>query len=107
MVTAHSIEIDLNTLMMLVNEIAKEDPLDYGDLAVDEMALRHSCCLGALNILQNAATFKAEDLMYVLLSSIAKLIEENVLLHAQNIERGAQIRNDLVIQILNRAKRNN
>jgi len=105
MATTHQIEIDLNTLVMLVNEVAKEDPLDYGDLAVDEMALRHSCCLGALNILQNAAMFKAEDLIYVLLSSMAKLIEENVLLHTQNVERGEQIRSELVLNILERAKK--
>lgn len=105
MATPHQVEIDLNTLVMLVNEVAKEDPLDYGDLPVDEMALRHSCCLGALTILQNAAMFKAEDLLYVLLSSMAKLIEENVLLHAQSVEKGEQIRSELVVQILNRAKK--
>ena len=32
MATTHQVEIDLNTLVMLVNEVAKEDPLDYGDL---------------------------------------------------------------------------
>ncbi|MFN7505701.1 MAG: hypothetical protein ACK5Q1_09080, partial [Limnobacter sp.] len=64
-----------------------------------------SFCLGAMTILQNAAMFKAEDLIYVLLSSMAKLIEENVLLHAQNVERGEQIRSELVVQILERAKK--
>ena len=105
MATTHQIEIDLNTLVMLVNEVAKEDPLDYGDLPVEEMALRQSCCLGALNILQNASMFKAEDLIYVLLSSMSKLIEENVLLHAKNVERGEKIRSELVVQILDRAKK--
>lgn len=105
MATTHHVEIDLNTLVLLVNEVAKEDPLDYGDLQVDEMALRHSCCLGAMNILQHASMFKAEDLLYVLLSSMAKLIEENVLLHAQNVERGERIRSELVVQILERARK--
>jgi hypothetical protein len=36
---------------------------------------------------------------------MAKLIEENVLLHAQNVERGEQIRSELVVQILDRAKK--
>lgn len=105
MATTHQIEIDLNTLVMLVNEVALEDPMDYGDLPVDEMALRQSCCLGALDILQNAAMFKAEDLIYVLLSSMAKLIEENVLLHAQIAERGEDIRSGMVQDILDRAKK--
>lgn len=104
MSTTHQVEIDLNTLMLLVNEVVKEDPLDYADLAVDEHALRQACCIGALSILQDASTFKAEDLIYVLLSSIAKLIEENVLLHAQNIERGEKVRNEIVQDILNRAR---
>lgn len=104
MPTTHHVEIDLDILVMLVNEVAQEDPLDYGHLPVDEMALRHSCCLGAMNILKNAAMFKAEDLVYVLLSSMAKLIEENVLLHAQNIEHGEQIRSELVRHILLKAK---
>ncbi|WP_370263067.1 hypothetical protein [Limnobacter sp.] len=105
MSTTHQVEIDLNTLMMLVNEVVKEDPLDYADLPVDEQALRQACCIGALSILQDASTFKAEDLIYVLLSSIAKLIEENVLLHAQNMERGERIRSEVVQGILARAMR--
>ena len=44
-------------------------------------------------------------LIYVLLSSMAKLIEENVLLHTQNVERGEQIRSELVLNILERAKK--
>lgn len=105
MAETHRVEIDLNVLMRLVGEVAAEDPLDYADLPVDEAALRQACCQGALNILQHAASFNAEDLIYVLLSAMAKLIEENVLLQAQNLERGAQVRGELVAQILERAKR--
>ncbi|MFN4328511.1 MAG: hypothetical protein ACK4FF_06515 [Limnobacter sp.] len=101
----HRVSIDLETLMALVNEVAREDPLDYADLPVDEAALRQACCLGALNILQHASEFKAEEVLYVLLSAMAKLIEENVLLHAQHIEKGAQIHSNLVRDVLERAKK--
>lgn len=101
--TQHHVEIDLNTLLELVNEVAKEDPLDYGNLPVDERVLRRTCCMGALHILEHAANFKADELMYVMLSAMAKLIEENVLLHAQSVERGEKIRSEMVQQILNKA----
>lgn len=101
----HQVSIDLNTLLALVSEVAKEDPIDYADFAVDENTLRQACCLGALNILQHASQFKAEELIYVLLSSMAKLIEENVILQAQNIERGSAVRSELVQQILEKAKK--
>lgn len=101
----HHIQIDLQTLISLVQEVEKEDPIDYGSLPIDENELRQACCAGALNILQSAALFEAEDVLYVLLCSMAKLLEENVMLHAQNLERGEQVRNYMVKQILDKAKR--
>ncbi|MDH4395357.1 MAG: hypothetical protein QE278_06745 [Limnobacter sp.] len=102
---AHHVQIDLQTLITLVQEVEREDPIDYGSLPIDEAELRQACCAGALNILQSAALFEAEDVLYVLLSSMAKLLEENVLLHAQNLERGEGINNYMVKQILEHAKR--
>ena len=101
----HHIQIALQTLISLVQEVEKEDPIDYGSLPIDENELRQACCAGALNILQSAALFEAEDVLYVLLCSMAKLLEENVMLHAQNLERGEQVRNYMVKQILDKAKR--
>ena len=101
----HQVQIDLQTLMLLVQEVEKEDPIDYGSLPIDEGELRQACCAGALNILQSAALFDAEDVLYVLLCSMAKLLEENVLLHAQNLQRGEQVSNFMVNQILERARK--
>lgn len=104
MPTTQHVQIDLDTLVSLVTEVVREDPIDYGHCAVDEEALRRACCSGALRILQNAAMHDAEDVLYVLLSAMAKLLEENVVLHAQNQERGQAIQNGLVQDILNRAR---
>lgn len=101
----HHVQIDLKTLISLVQEVEKEDPIDYGSLPIDENELRQACCAGALNILQSASLFEAEDVLYVLLCSMAKLLEENVMLHAQNLERGEQVRNYMVKQILEKARR--
>lgn len=101
----HHVQIDLQTLISLVKEVEREDPIDYGSLPIDENELRQACCAGALNVLQSAALFEAEDVLYVLLCSMAKLLEENVLLHTQNLERGQQIGNVMVKQILERARR--
>jgi hypothetical protein len=105
MADARQVHIDLQTLISLVQEVEKEDPIDYGSLPIDETELRHACCAGALNILQSAALFEAEDVLYVLLCSMSKLLEENVMLHAQNLERGEVVNNFMVKQILERAKR--
>lgn len=102
---SHHVQIDLQTLISLVREVEREDPIDYGSLPVDEGELRQACCAGVLNILQSAALFDAEDVIYVLLCSMAKLLEENVMLHAQNLERGEQITNYMVKQILERVRR--
>lgn len=101
----HQVQIDLQTLISLVQEVEKEDPIDYGSLPIDEDELRQACCAGALNILQSAALFDAEDVLYVLLCSMAKLLEENVLLHAQNLQRGKQVSNFMVNQILEKARK--
>ncbi len=102
---SHHVQIDLQTLITLVQEVEKEDPIDYGSFPIDETELRKACCMGALNILQSAALFEAEDVLYVLLCSMAKLLEENVMLHAHNLERGEQVDNYMVKQILDRARR--
>lgn len=101
--TTHDIAIDLPTLIDLVSEVVKMDPIDYGNLAVDENKLRETCCLASLNMLAAANGFSAEDSIYVLMTSLAKLLEENVVLHAHNLKQGEQIQNSLVKQILDRA----
>lgn len=103
--TIHAIEVDLPTLMELVTEVVKMDPIDYGDLSIDEAKLRETCCLAALQVLSTASNFNAQDAMYVMVTSLAKMLEENVILHAHQLKHGEEIQNSMVRQILNKVSK--
>ncbi len=93
--TTHHVAVDLNTLMNVVDELCSNDPPDYADLPIDETELRQACCEGALRVLQHAAELKADEFVYMMLGAITKLLEENALLYAKQMQRAGLNQEDL------------
>jgi hypothetical protein len=74
-------------LELLMQEVEKEDPIDFADLPFEEDELRglianHLCDMaGAMN------NFSEEDKQLTLLAVAAKLVLENLVLHIQLLRR--------------------
>lgn len=79
--------ITAQELELLMQEVEKEDPIDFADLPFEEDELRglianHLCDMaGAMN------NFSEEDKQLTLLAVAAKLVLENLVLHIQLLRR--------------------
>ena len=79
--------ITAQQLAALIQEVEREDPIDFADLPFDEAALR---ALVADHLCEMAAAmecFSDEDRNLALLAVAAKLVLENLVLHVQLLRR--------------------
>lgn len=77
--------MDAETLHTLLIEVEAEDPIDYADLPFDEHNLRTLACQGvaeqfAADAFVHLAAAQREQ---VLLAALARLVLENMVLHAR------------------------
>lgn len=73
------------SLLTLLAEVEKEDPIEFADLPFDESDLRNLACLHVAEFLQSGeyASMSVEDREKVMAASMAKLILENLVLNAR------------------------
>lgn len=73
------------SLLALLEEVEKEDPIEFADLPYDEADLRNLACLHVAEFLQSGeyAGMSVEDREKVMATSMAKLILENMVLNTR------------------------
>jgi hypothetical protein len=73
------------SLLILLAEVEKEDPIEFADLPFEESDLRNLACLHVAEFLQSDeyANMSGEDREKVMAASMAKLILENLVLNAR------------------------
>lgn len=74
-----------DTLMQLMVEVEKEDPIDYANLPFDDAALRALVChlIAARSTEMEASGMPVEALLATMWASTAKLVLENMVLNAR------------------------
>lgn len=91
-------------LIMLIQEVELEDPIDFADLPFEETALR---ALVADHLCEMAAAmdnFSEEDRHLALLAVAAKLVLENLVLHVQLLRQHGVPMGDSVDALLQRLR---
>ena len=73
------------SLLVLLEEVEKEDPIEFADLPYDESDLRKLACLHVAEFLQSPdyANMSVEDRERVMAAAMAKLVLENMALNAR------------------------
>lgn len=72
------------TLLELLKEIEKEDPIDFSGLPFEEDDLRSLACLNVLELMNNwpqSANAEARDI--IMAATITRLVLENMVLQAR------------------------
>ena len=74
-----------DTLLQLMAEVEKEDPIDYADLPFDDRALRQLACrlIAERSEQLEASGMPMEALLATMWASTAKLVLENLVLNAR------------------------
>ncbi|SPA46890.1 hypothetical protein [Cupriavidus taiwanensis] len=74
-----------DTLLQLMTEVEKEDPIDYADLPFDDAALRRLACrlIAERSSELEASGLPVEALLATMWASTAKLVLENLVLNAR------------------------
>lgn len=72
-------------LLTLLEEVEKEDPIEFADLPFDEADLRKLACLNVAEFVQSGdyARMNVDDRERVMAATMAKLILENLVLNAR------------------------
>ena len=94
--------ITAQQLAALIQEVEREDPIDFADLPFDEAALR---ALVADHLCEMAAamdSFSDEDRNLALLAVAAKLVLENLVLHVQLLRQHGVPMSDSASALLRR-----
>lgn len=72
------------TLLELLKEVEKEDPIDFTGLPFDENNLRLLACLNVLDLMSNWPTdTDAEGRDMIMAATITRLVLENMVLQAR------------------------
>lgn len=96
--------ITAQQLAALIQEVEREDPIDFADLPFDEAALR---ALVADHLCEMAAAmecFSDEDRNLALLAVAAKLVLENLVLHVQLLRQHGVPMSDSASALLQRLR---
>lgn len=74
-------------LALLMQEVEKEDPIDFADLPFDDTQLRDLIASHLCEMADAMAEFSEEDRNLTLLAVAAKLVLENLVLNVQLLRR--------------------
>ena len=91
-------------LELLMQEVEKEDPIDFADLPFDEDDLRGLISNHLCEMADAMESFSDEDKQLTLLAVAAKLVLENLVLHVQLLRRHGLPVGDGVEALLQRLK---
>ncbi|WP_025918285.1 hypothetical protein [Herminiimonas sp. CN] len=97
--------ITAQQLIALIQEVEREDPIDFADLPFEETALR---TLVADHLCEMAAamdSFSDEDRNLALLAVAAKLVLENLVLHVQLLRQHGVPMSDSADALLQRLRK--
>lgn len=92
-------------LAALMQEVEREDPIDFADLPVDDSELRQLVASHLCEIAAAMEKFSTEDKMLTLLAVSAKLVLENFVLNIQLLRRHGLPVSDSVQALLSQLRR--
>lgn len=92
-------------LELLMLEVEKDDPIDYGDLPFNEPELRGLIANHLCEMADAMDNFSEEDRKLTLLAVAAKLVLENMVLHVQLLRQHGVSMNDSLEALLGRLRR--
>lgn len=93
-------------LELLMQEVEKEDPIDFADLPFDEHDLRALIASHLCEMADAMDNFSEEDKQLTLLAVAAKLVLENLVLNVQMLRRHDVPLNHTTEALLSRLRRN-
>lgn len=98
--------IDEKSVAAVLETIESTDPLDLGALQLHEDELRAWVCQAAVTLWRDLQRedLSPEDRTLTLLASIARLLMDNVVMHAQRFQRLPEVRAEFDA-VLDRMKR--
>ena len=92
-------------LEALIQEVEREDPIDFADLPFPEDALRQLVATHLCEMAASMENFSTEDRLMTLLAVSAKLVLENLVLHVQLLRRHGLPVGDNVEALLSRLRK--
>jgi len=93
-------------LAALMQEVEREDPIDFADLPFPEDALRNLVASHLCDMAAAMDNFSTEDRLMTLLAVSAKLVLENLVLHVQLLTRHGLPVGENVAALLDRLRHN-
>jgi hypothetical protein len=97
--------ISQQDLELLMQEVEKEDPIDFADLPFDEQDLRGLVASHLCEMADAMEAFSEEDRRLTLLAVSAKLVLENLVLHVQLLRRHGLPLNEQTEALLSRLRK--
>ena len=91
-------------LELLMQEVEREDPIDFADLPFNEQELRGLIANHLCEMADAMESFTPEDRNLALLAVAAKLVLENLVLHVQLLRRHGLPLSDSVEGLLRRLR---
>jgi hypothetical protein len=101
----HCMSITPQELELLMQEVEKEDPIDFADLPFDEHELRGLISNHLCEMADAMENFSEEDKHLTLLAVAAKLVLENLVLNVQLLRRHGVPLSDTTEALLQRLRR--
>jgi predicted Mrr-cat superfamily restriction endonuclease len=98
-------QINPKELMILMNEVESEDPIDFAALPFSENTLRELVATNLCELSNKLKDFSPEDRFLTLLASTGKLVLENLVLNIKLLTRDDQAVGPDVEALLNRLRR--
>jgi hypothetical protein len=92
-------------LEQLMQEVEREDPIDFADLPFDEAELRGIVASHLCEMADAMESFSEEDRKLTLLAVAAKLVLENLVLHVQLLRRHGLPLNEQTEALLGRLRK--
>ncbi|MFA9217722.1 MAG: hypothetical protein ACEQSK_11530 [Sphingomonadaceae bacterium] len=92
-------------LELLMQEVEKEDPIDFADLPFEEQDLRGLIANHLCDMADAMEGFSAEDRQLTLLAVAAKLVLENMVLNIQLLRRHGTPLSDSTAALLERLRK--
>jgi hypothetical protein len=88
--------ITVQELELLMEEVEREDPIDFGDLPFNDADLRSVISNHVCDMAASLENFSEEDRHLTLLAVAAKLVLENFVLHLRlMVKQGEPINHDV------------
>ena len=81
-------QIELDTVLMLMSEIEREDPVDWADLRIDESAAARVIASSMIEqYRRDYSVLSGQDRDYAIIATMSKLVLENFVLNVRLRQR--------------------